>query len=125
MPKPSTYDYALIRVVPQVERGEFVNAGVILFCRTQRFLGVQIDLNQSRLLALAPACNLARIEAQLAIFEQICAGHGPIGALDLADRFHWLVAPRSTIIQFSPVHCGLGTDPQIALEQLLERLVCA
>ena len=123
MPKPSTYDYALIRVVPRVERGEFINAGVILFCRMQQFLGAQITLDQSRLLALDPTCNLERVEVQLAIINQICVGHGPIGTLDLADRFHWLVAPRSTIIQPSPVHCGLCTNPQATLERLLNRMV--
>ncbi len=105
---PSSYDYAIIKIVPLVERGEFINAGVILFCRTQRFLAAQVELHEARLLALIPA---------------ICNGHGPIGQLDMPERFHWLVAPRSTIIQTSDVHCGLCSDPTQALEHLMATMV--
>lgn len=118
MPAPSSFDYAVVRVVPHVDRGEFINAGVILFCRTQRFLGAQVALNHARLVALAPTCHPADIEAHLNLIPAICQGAGPIGQLALAERFHWLVAPRSTVIQVSAVHCGLCYEPQTALAQL-------
>src|SRR5690349_15811564 len=94
----SSYDYAMVRVVPRVERGEFVNAGVILFCRTRRFLGARIALDADRLAALAPQVDIHELNRHLAIIPLVCAGGvgaGPIGLLPLADRFHWLVAPRS------------------------------
>src|SRR6185503_3433374 len=122
----SSYDYAIVRVVPRVERGEFVNAGVILFCRTRRFLGARIALDVGRLAALAPQVDITEVNRHLAIIPLVCAGGagaGPIGALPLADRFHWLVAPRSAMIQTSPVHCGLCDEPAAALERLLESLV--
>ena len=128
MPAPSSYDYAVLRVVPQVEREEFVNVGVILFCRTRRFLDARIVLDAERLMALAPEVDLAMIQAQLDLIPRICRGGpdaGPIGQLDQTGRFHWLVAPRSTIIQVSPVHCGLCADPQTALEDLVNKLVRA
>ena len=122
----SSYDYAIVRVVPRVERGEFVNAGVILFCRTRRFLGARIALDASRLAALAPQLDIPEVNRHLAIIPLVCAGGveaGPIGLLPLADRFHWLVAPRSAMIQTSPVHSGLCDAPEAALEQLLDALV--
>ncbi|MEP7190062.1 MAG: DUF3037 domain-containing protein [Roseiflexaceae bacterium] len=122
----SSYDYALVRVVPRVERGEFVNVGVILFCRTRRFLGARIALDGGRLAALAPQLDITELSQHLATIPLVCAGgagSGPIGALPLADRFHWLVAPRSAMIQTSPVHSGLCDVPETALEQLLESLV--
>lgn len=123
MPGLSSYDYALIRVVPRVEREEFLNVGAILFCRTRRFLEARLALDAGRLAALAPHLDLTETEAQLQLFPQICGGAGPIGHLPLADRFHWLTAPRSTIIQVSPVHCGLCTDPAAALDHLLETMM--
>jgi hypothetical protein len=126
MPTPNPFDYALVRVVPQVEREEFVNAGVILFSRSLRFLDARIALNTRRLLALSPQLDLAMVQAQLDLIPRICAGGldaGPIGQLSQAERFHWLVAPRSTTIQVSPVHCGLCTDPQAALDDLFQKLV--
>ena len=126
MPERSSYDYAVIRVVPRVEREEFVAAGVILFCRTQRFLAARIGLDPERLLALNPHLDIAQVQAHLALFPRICAGGadaGPIGQLDQSERFHWLTSPRSTVIQVSPVHCGLCTDPQAALDRLFARLV--
>lgn len=126
MPAPSSYDYAIVRVMPYVERGECINAGVILFCRTRRFLGARIALDQGRLLALAPGIDLVEVERHLESIPLICAGlpgSGPIGKLPLAERFHWLVAPRSTIIQTSPVHSGLDVDPVAALDQILKRMV--
>lgn len=126
MPARSSFDYAIVRVVPRVERGEFVNAGVVLFCRTRRFLAARIELDRARLAALAPWLDLSEIEQHLAIFPLVAAGGpqgGPIGLLPQADRFHWLVAPRSTIIQVSPAHAGLCDDPEAALEELVDVLV--
>ncbi|MBK9944731.1 MAG: DUF3037 domain-containing protein [Kouleothrix sp.] len=126
MPAHSSFEYAIVRVVPRVERGEFVNAGAILFCRTRRFLAARIVLERPRLAALAPQLSLADVERHLALIPLICTGGpagGPIGMLPLAERFHWLVAPRSTIIQTSPVHAGLCATPAAALDDLLERFV--
>lgn len=126
MPALPSYDYAVIRVVPRVEREEFVNAGVILFCRTRRFLQARVELDRQRLLALAPCLDLAAVERHLATIPRLCEGGeaaGPLGRLGLAERFHWLVAPRSTIIQPSPVHSGLCADPAAALEHLLATMV--
>src|SRR5215207_9779770 len=123
---PSSYDYAIVRVVPRVERGEFINAGVILFCRTRRFLGARIELDARRLVALAPQFDIHELNRHLAIIPLVCAGGadaGPIGVLSLAERFHWLVAPRSAMIQTSPVHSGLCDAPEAALADLLESLV--
>ena len=126
MRERSSYDYAIVRVVPRVERGEFVNAGVILFCRTRRFLGARIAFDAGRLAALAPQLDITELTQHLAAIPLVCAGgvgSGPIGLLPLADRFHWLVAPRSAMIQASPVHSGLCDEPAAALERLLESLV--
>ncbi len=122
----SSYDYAIVRVVPRVERGEFINAGVILFCRTRRFLGARIALDAGRIAALAPKLDIIELTQHLAVIPLVCVGGaraGPIGALPLADRFHWLVAPRSAMIQTSPVHSGLCDAPEEALDALLESLV--
>ena len=122
----SSYDYAIVRVVPRVERAEFVNAGVILFCRTRRFLGARIALDAARLAALAPQVDIHELNRHLAIIPLVCAGGvgaGPIGRLPLAERFHWLVAPRSAMIQTSPVHSGLCDAPEAALDALLDALV--
>jgi hypothetical protein len=123
---PSSFDYAVIRVVPRVERGELINAGAIVSCPTQSYLAARIALDAARLRALAPAIDVAEIEAALAVFPLIAAGDphgGPIAALPRGERFHWLVAPRSAIIQTSPVHTGICDDPAAALDQLIERLV--
>jgi hypothetical protein len=120
----ASFDYAIVRVVPRVERGEFINVGVILFCRTRRFLDACVDLDRARLAALAPAgFDLDQVEANLALIPAIARGAGPIGALPLADRFHWLTAPRSTVIQPSPIHCGRCSDPATALKQLMDVMV--
>jgi hypothetical protein len=124
MPTKSSFDYAIVRVVPRVEREEFINAGVILFCRTRRFLDARIDLDEKRLLALAPDIDIAGVRAHLDLIPCICeGGQGSIGRVDQAERFHWLITPRSTVIQISPVHTGLCTDPAEALEHLLETMV--
>ena len=128
MPAHSSYDYAIVRVVPRVERGEFLNVGVILYCRTRRFLGARFALDRARLAALAPDLDADEVERHLDALAAVAAGGkagGPIGALEQPQRFHWLVAPRSTVIQVSPVHCGLCTDPAAALADLLRREVSA
>ena len=126
MPTTSSFDYAIIRVVPLVEREEFVNAGVILFCRACPFLGARIALDRERLAALAPQLDLTDVERQLEIIALICQGDpagGLLAALPPAERFHWRVAPRSTVIQTSPVHTGLCDDPEAALEHLVATVV--
>jgi hypothetical protein len=122
----AAYDYAVIRVVPRVEREEFVNVGVIVSCPPKDFLEARIELNEQRLLALDPQVNLDVVRAHLASIPLICAGGpdaGPIGRLPRRERFHWLVAPRSTIIQVSPVHTGRCTDFEATLERLLNLMV--
>ena len=121
-----SFDYAVVRVVPRVERGEFVNAGVILFCSTRAFLDSRIELPRARLAALAPSLDFALVESHLEVIPLVCRGGqeaGPIGELTQRERFHWLVAPRSTVIQMSPVHSGVHHDLEAALESLLEKLV--
>jgi hypothetical protein len=128
VPAKSAFDYAVVRLVPRVERGEQLNVGVVLHCRTLRFLGARVSLDRARLAALWPpaaaeADEIARhLEALVAIAEGRPEG-GPIAALPVPDRFHWLVAPRSTILQTSPVHSGLCDDPGAALERLFGQLV--
>ncbi len=121
-----TFDYAIVRVVPRVEREEFLNAGAIVFCRTLGFLAARIALDRARLAAFAPSADAGEIERALAVFERVAAGDkeaGPIARLDQAERFHWLVAPRSTITQISPVHTGLCDDPSAALARLIATMV--
>lgn len=120
------FDYAVVRIVPRVERGEFVNAGVILFSRTARFLDARIAVDAARLGALAPTLDHDVVQSYLDAIPRICAGGsdaGPIGLLSQSERFHWLVAPRSTIIQTSPVHSGVSADLPAALAHLFEKLV--
>jgi hypothetical protein len=126
MPERSSYDYAVIRVVPRIEREEFINAGVIVFSRVLKFLEARVRLNHERLRALAPNVDLALVEEHLSNIPLVCAGGtaaGPIGELPQHERFHWLVAPRSTIIQTSPVHSGICSDPGLVLDHLLKSLV--
>lgn len=120
------FDYAVVRIVPRVERGEFLNAGVILFASSAAYLNTRIALDRERLKALAPGIDCAVVEAYLEAIPKICAGGGEagsIGELPQRARFHWLVAPRSTIIQTSPVHSGVHHDLDAALEQLFAKLV--
>jgi hypothetical protein len=126
VPEPSPYDYAIVRVVPKVEREEFINAGAIVSCPASDFLEARIELDEARLLALDPGADLATIRVHLATLPAICAGGpdaGPIGALPKRERFRWLTAPRSTVIQTSPVHTGACTDPAALLEHLLATMV--
>jgi hypothetical protein len=123
---PSPFQYAIVRVVPHVERGECVNAGVVLFCRQLHFLAARVELDEARVRALAPDTDLAAVHGHLDAFVRIAAGDpdaGPIAALPASERFHWLVAPSSTIIQCSPVHTGLSDDPGGELERLISLLV--
>ena len=121
----SSFDYAIVRVVPLVEREEFINVGVILFCRTQRFLAAEIALDEQRLRALAPTINIDCVTAHLNLIPRICAGDAkhPIGQLTQAERFHWLVTPRSTSVQVSAVHTGVCTNPTETLSHLVETMV--
>jgi DUF3037 family protein len=126
VPDRCTYDYAIVRVVPRVERGEALNAGVILLCRPKRYLAARVALDFERLRAIAPDVDPRTIEAHLSVVERIAAGDpsaGPIAALTQGERFHWLVAPSSTVIQPSEVHTGICDDPAVELEHLFERLV--
>ncbi len=124
--RKAAYDCALIRVVPRVERGECLNVGAVLICRTRAFLGARIELDEARLLAFFPSADVGDISAQLLAIAKIAEGNreaGPIAALSQAERFHWLVSPRSTIVQPSPVHSGLCDDPAAALEHLFVTMV--
>lgn len=126
MPERSSFDYAIIRVVPRVEREEFINVGVVLFCRERRFLAARVELDEKRLAAFAPWLNMSEVKTHLDALLRVAAGGedaGPIGQLSQAERFHWLVAPRSTIIQPSPVHSGLCSDPEASVEHLLRTMV--
>jgi hypothetical protein len=121
-----TYDYAIIRVVPRVDRGEQVNVGVILSCPDANYLDARIELDDALVRALDPQVDVATLRANLAVIPAVCRGGadaGPIGALDARGRFRWLVSPRSTVIQPSPVHTGRTHDPQRSLEQLMDRVV--
>lgn len=122
MPGLHSYDYAFVRVVPHIERGEFVNVGVILFCRTRRYLDAKIRIDETKVAALTPPFDLAQLQTHLNFIPRICAGDGPIGQLGQAESFHWLVAPHNTVIQTSPVHSGLCADPVLALERLIEKM---
>lgn len=120
------YDYAIIRVVPKVEREEFVNVGVIVSCPARKFLEARVELDERRLLALDPSLDAEAVRTHLATIPAICAGgpqSGPIGRLTQRERFHWLVAPRSTVIQTSPAHTGYCRDPAEVLERLLDTMV--
>lgn len=122
----SLFDYAVVRVVPWVEREEFINAGVIVSCHTRRYLSARIELDRGRLAALEPRLDADTVQRHLDVIPRICAGgadSGPIGQLDARARFHWLVAPRSTIIQVSAVHSGLCADPDAELERLMTEMV--
>ena len=120
------YSYAIVRVVPQVERGEFVNVGVVLFARTMHYLEARIEMNPARLRLLAQEVDIEDVQRHLDVFSRIAAGEadaGAIAALGQSERFHWLTSPRSTVIQTSEVHVGRCEDPRVAIEDLLGRFV--
>jgi hypothetical protein len=120
------YSYAIIRVVPRVERGEFVNVGVVVFARTVPWLAARIELAPERVRALAPEVDLAQVERHLRVFQAVCEGApdgGPLAALPPSERFHWMTAPRSTVIQTAPVHLGQTHDLPRAMEELLDHYV--
>jgi hypothetical protein len=126
VPTPNSYDYAVIRVVPRVERGEFINVGIILWCAAQDYLSARIELDEQRLRCLDPQVNVEAVQSHLASIPRVCAGGasaGPLGTLSRRERFDWLVAPRSTIIQVSPVHTGRCSDVASTLEHLLNAMV--
>lgn len=125
-PQPSQFQYAVVRVVPDVERGECLNAGVILLCRPRRYLAARVGLDETKLRTLAPDADPATILPHLAAIERIAAGDpsaGPMARLGQGERFHWLVAPSSTVIQASEVHTGICEDPAEELAHLFDRLV--
>jgi hypothetical protein len=124
--EPDQFAYAMLRVVPRVERGERFNAGVVLFCRRRRFLAARTGLDERRLAALDPTADVDRVRSHLDALVRIAAGDaagGPVAALEPSERFGWLVAPSSTVIQPSPVHTGLCDDPQAMLDRLFAELV--
>ncbi|GAK93480.1 hypothetical protein JCM19298_2199 [Nonlabens ulvanivorans] len=121
-----TFEYAIIRIVPKVEREEFFNAGVIMFCKRKKYIGIKYNVNPNKLKALDPDADIADFEEYLNAWKLVCDGTpsgGKIGAMELSDRFRWLSACRSTIIQSSKTHSGLTDDPQKTLEELFENYV--
>ncbi len=121
MPAPASFDYAILRVVPRVERQEFVNAGVVVFCREKRYLAARVRLDRERVKALWPEIDLDLIAQHLDAVVRVCEGDaaaGTIAQLSQSERFHWLVSPRSTIIQPSPVHTGVCDETGALLDRL-------
>ncbi len=126
MPARVSFEFATVRVVPRVDREEFVNAGVIMFCLSRKFLHARVHINEARWHALWPEMDINQISRHLEAFPKICAGErdaGPIAKLSLRERFHWIVAPRSTVIQISAVHSGLCESPESTLDELFRQLV--
>ncbi|HWE51232.1 MAG TPA: DUF3037 domain-containing protein [Bryobacteraceae bacterium] len=126
MPARDSYDYAVVRVVPRVDREEFINAGVILFCKARRYLSACVQVDDERLRALAADVDLELVRRHLEAIPRICAGEadaGPLARLSQSERFHWLVSPHSTMIQSSPVHGGICEDPEGRLDALFRQLV--
>jgi Protein of unknown function (DUF3037) len=126
VPGREDFQYAIVRVIPRVERGECLNAGVVLFSRRHGFLAARTALDTEALAAIAPDCDPDEVRPHLETIERVAAGDaagGPIAALDPSERFHWLTAPSSTIVQPSPVHTGLTTDPAAELDHLFGQLV--
>lgn len=128
MPALASFEYSVLRIAPSIEREEFVNAGVLLFCRQLHFLGARIALDAARVLKLEPEADIVGIQAQLDLVHQIVGGGlggGEIGEMPLDERFRWLASPRNTIVQPSSVHPGLCIDPQAALDSIFARAVSA
>ena len=125
MPAPLSFDYAVVRVVPHVEREEFINVGVILFCRATRFLGARLELDRERLKFVDPGIDLETLNEEFDVIRRVCAGGPAAGALSelsQTERFRWMTSPRSTTVQTSPVHCGLCADPKSELDRLFEQI---
>jgi len=125
-PSRSPFAYAVLRVVPDIEREEFVNAGLVFFCRSRRYLRARTSLNTERLHALRPSTDVDALRAQLALIEQIAAGevaNGPLAGMSQSERFHWLTTPRSTAVQPGPIHGGMADDPDTTFEHLYTTLV--
>ena len=126
MPANNSFDYAVLRVVPSAERGEFINVGVVMHCPALTYLGCRVHFDEDRVRTLWPDQDLPVIRQHVEAFARICQAEpkaGPIAQLSRRERFHWMVAPRSTVIQVSPVHTGLCDDPRATLEELFRRLV--
>ncbi len=126
MPENHLFEYAVIRVVPRVEREEFLNIGIVLYCAKQKFLQARYHLDEARLLAFSADIDIDELTQHLCSFERICNGEkdgGPIGTLDIASRFRWLTATRSTVVQASKVHPGFCQDAQETLDKIFEQLV--
>ena len=126
MPAPASFDYAILRVVPRVDRGEFINAGVVVFCLEKKYLDARILLNEERLRALWPEVDVDQVRAHLDAIPRICQGDpaaGPISKLSQRERFHWLTSPRSTMIQPSPVHSGVCESTEGVLERLTKQFL--
>jgi Protein of unknown function (DUF3037) len=131
----TAFEYAVLRVIPRVDRGEAMNAGILLYCRPLRYLGARVDLDAGLLLALEPAADVPGVQRALASVARVCAGAaapdvpgqpadpGPAGGEDIGRRFRWLTAPRSTVVQAGPVHTGLTRDPDAEIDRLLRALV--
>lgn len=117
------YQYVVLRCVPRVDREEFVNVGVVLYSQAAEFLGCSSQVDEHRLLAFAPELDLASLESGLAAVAGACRGEGPAAGIPLGQRFGWLAAPRSTMLQPGPVHGGITTDPDVELARLLDVLV--
>jgi Protein of unknown function (DUF3037) len=126
VPELCSFDYATLRIVPSAERAEFVNAGVVMHCPEKAFLECRVLVDEERLRALWPSVEVAVVREHLEAFPRVAAGDegaGPIARLSRRERFHWLVAPRSTVIQVSPVHSGMCESPEETMEELFRRLV--
>ena len=119
----AVFDYAVLRAVPRVERGECVNVGVVLFCKERDFLQAQVHLDAARLRALDPGVDVEGVRGAVEALRRTCAGDGPAGETSLGQRFRWLTAPRSTVLQAGAVHSGLTTDPTTELDRLVTALV--
>jgi hypothetical protein len=125
MTAPVAFEYAVLRVIPRVDRGETMNAGIVLYCRPRRYLGARLALDAGLLQALDPEADVPGVQRALAAMEQVCGpdGAGPAAGQDIGRRFRWLTAPRSTVVQAGPVHTGLTRDPEAEIDGLLRALV--
>ena len=119
----NVFEYALLRAAPRVDRGEFVNVGVVLYCQAADFLTVRVAVDETRLRALDGTVDVDGIADAAGALERTCAGEGPAGETSLGQRFRWLTAPRSTVLHAGPVHSGLTADPEAEVERLLDALV--